>query len=200
MAAIATRSNGQRKVTFGNLGKLTYNERSVDPVLTIEVKGKRGSVIRLPKFFDPKSRSGQTMPFDRYGNRFDVGKKLVIKLHSAHDPKGHGVDQRLIAIMIFSNLIDRRLDAFQKSSRTKAGVTWIPQYTNHPVEMSFHERDNIVDLLKEIGPAIYEGFSDADQKFIQSMLKKHLGLQIAMPDAEIQPFDVFSPFNLHAGR
>ena len=92
MTAIATRSNGKRKTSFSNLEPLLHADRILDPVLTLEVKGNRASLINLPKFRAHVDR----------GERSGLGRKLIVKLHSAHDPATRSIDERQISIMIFS--------------------------------------------------------------------------------------------------
>lgn len=66
--------------------------------------------------------------------------------------------------------------------------------------MSSNEEANIRKVLDELGSAIYEGFDREDREFIQKMLEHHLQIHIVFPESEPLPFDVFSPFSVHASR
>jgi len=154
------------------------------------VKGNRASLINLPKFRAHVDR----------GERSGLGRKLIVKLHSAHDPATRSIDERQISIMIFSKGIFRALTAHQKTIGTKGNKEWAPQYADEPMKMSANEEENIKKVLDELGSSIYEGFDREDSEFIQKMLEQHLQVHIVFPEHEPVPFDVFSPFSVHVSH
>lgn len=180
--AKARTSNGKRKTTFSELEALLNVDLAVDPVLTIEVKGNFASLINLPRFRAHVDK----------GERLGVGRKLVVKLHTAHNPETRQIDERRIDIMIFSKGIFRSLTAHQKTAGAKGNKSWTPDYTDDPTKMSSREEANIKNALENLGSAIYEGFSREDQEFIQKMIEQYLEIHIEMPAVEVAPFDVFS--------